>query len=425
MADRVVLTDKLLRAAKPSDKRYDVLDALCPGLLAVVHPSGGITLQLRTRIGAASPIRRAIGKLGQVTVEQARRTARDWIELLHNGTDPKAAQRRARQEAQRAAAHTFDAVFEQFAERKLRTQRRGHQVELAIRRDLLPRFKGWLVSEISHRDIRDAVEQVVTRGAQASAHNCFDAARAIFAFAVERDYIEISPCDRLKRRAIIGVKKARERVLSNDELQAIWRCASRFGYPHGPIWQLLLLTGCRLDEVAGMRWNEIDLARKTWTIPASRYKVGQQHIVPLTEDMLKVLAALPRFRRGDHVFSTTFGETAVNGFSHVKVRLDKRILATLRAMARARGDDPASVQLVPWCNHDIRRTVRTRLAGLRVLDHIAELTIGHSRKGIARMYDLHKYQDEVREALTKWEGLLNSIVAPSPRSDNVVPLRVA
>jgi len=89
MVERVVLTDKLLRSLKPSDKRYDVLDAFCPGMLACVHPSGSITLQLRTRIGSKSPIRRAIGRHGQITVEAARRTARQWLELLHNGGTPR------------------------------------------------------------------------------------------------------------------------------------------------------------------------------------------------------------------------------------------------------------------------------------------------------------------------------------------------
>src|SRR5262245_39244471 len=215
MVERVVLTDKLLRGLAPADKRYDVLDALCPGLLACVQPSGFVTLQLRSRVGSKSPIRRAIGRHGQITVEAARRTARQWLELLHNGGDPKAEQRKARQEAQRQAATTFEAVFEQFVARKLKSQRRGHGVELAIRRDLLPRFKGWPLADIDHRMIREAVEQVVARGAAASAHNTFDAARALFAYAVERDLIEFNPCDRLKRKAVIGAKKARERVLTD------------------------------------------------------------------------------------------------------------------------------------------------------------------------------------------------------------------
>src|SRR5262245_27503746 len=137
-ADRVVLTDKLLRGLAPADKRYDVLDALCPGLLACVHPSGFITLQLRSRIGASSPIRRAIGRHGQITVEAARRIARQWLELLHAGGDPKAEQRKQREAAARAVAATFGVVFEQFVVRKLKAQRRGRAVEAAIRRDLLP-----------------------------------------------------------------------------------------------------------------------------------------------------------------------------------------------------------------------------------------------------------------------------------------------
>jgi integrase len=428
MVERVVLTDRLVKALRPGDKRYDVLDALVPGLLACVNPSGSVVMMLRTRLGARSPIRRAIGRHGRVTVEQARRTARQWLELLHQGGDPKEAQRRAREDERRArdaaaaqASNTFGLVFDSFCARKLKSQRRGYVVERTIRSELLPLWQDRPPAEISHRDVREAIERVIERGAATYAHNVLDAARALFSFAVERDLIEHNPCDRLKRRHVIGRKKHRERTLSDDELRSLWRAAGRLHFPFGPLYKLLMLTGARLNEVAGAHWCEIDLERKVWTVPAERFKTGQQHQVPLTADALAVLATLPRFRRGDAIFTTTFGERPVAGFSKAKRRVDRYMLRTLRALARLRGDDSDGVALTTWTNHDIRRSVRTRLSALRVQDHIAEQVIGHGRKGIARVYDQHRFEDEKREALTKWEALLRSIVAPAPA--NVVALR--
>ena len=165
MTERVVLTDKLVKSLRPADKRYDLIDALVPGLIACVNPGGSVTMMLRTRVGAKSPIRRAIGQYGRVTVEQARRTAREWLELLHKGSDPQEAQRRAQEEDRKAreaaeavASNTFTAVFEKFCVHRLMAQRRGFVVERIIRSELLQLWRDRPIAEISHRELREALE---------------------------------------------------------------------------------------------------------------------------------------------------------------------------------------------------------------------------------------------------------------------------
>jgi integrase len=264
---------------------------------------------------------------------------------------------------------------------------------------------------------------VVDRGASRYAHNVFDAANAVLNFAAAQDMIEANPARLLKRSAVIGPKKHRQRVLGDTELRAFWRASGRLDYPYGPFFRLLLLTGARLDELAGARWREFDLERKTWTIPAERFKSDAEHMIPLTDDALAVLATLPRFNRGDYLFSASFGKAPVSGFSKAKQRLDRHMLDELREIAGQRGDDPKAVALAGFVNHDLRRTVRTRLSALKVPDHIAEAVIGHGRKGIARVYDMHGFADEKREALTKWAMLLRRIVEPPP--ENVVKIRQA
>ena len=137
----------------------------------------------------------------------------------------------------------------------------------------------------------------------------------------------------------MGAKRHRERTLTDAELQAFWWAAGRIPYPFGQLFRLLLLTGVRLNEAAGAHWREFDLDKKLWVIPTERFKSGSEHIVPLSDAACALLASLPRFRRGDFLFSASFGERPINGFSRAKAQLERRMLRTLRALARQRGHE--------------------------------------------------------------------------------------
>jgi integrase len=419
-----VLNDRTIKALKPAPagQRRDLWDTVVPGLGIRSTDKGNHSYVLLSRFpGSRNPTRRAIAEVGALGLAEARTRARRWLGLIGRGIDPAVEVERERLAEQRKQADTFAAVAEKLFTRKLKTQRRGFVVEQIIRKELLPRWGARPVTDITHRDVREIVEGVVDRGAATYAHNVFDAVNAVLNFAAAQDMIEANPARLLKRSAIIGPKRHRQRVLDDAELRALWRASGRLGYPYGSLYQMLILTGTRLDEAAGARWREFDLERKTWTIPAERFKSDAVHMVPLTDDAVAVLGTLPRFNSGDYLFSAKFGKAPVGGFTKVKDRLDRQMLRTLRALARARGDDPRSVQLVHFVNHDLRRTVRTRLSALKVPDHVAEMVIGHGRKGIARIYDQHRFEDEKREALTLWAMRLRSIVTPPPA--NVIALR--
>jgi integrase len=180
-----------------------------------------------------------------------------------------------------------------------------------------------------------------------------------------------------------------------------------------------------LNEAADAAWDEFNFPESVWVIPASRMKgkaaKAQPHAVPLTKDILALLESLPRFKGGRYVFTTTAGRTPAWLTGKIKARLDRRMLRTLKALARTRGEDSALVTLPPFVNHDIRRTVRSRLSRLRVTEEAREAVLAHARPGIKGVYDLHDYLDEKREALELWGARLRSIVEPPPR--NVVVLR--
>lgn len=422
------LTDLKVRSLKPAahGKPYDVKDTQVPGLRVRVLGGGQRTFVLLARFpGSPNPTRRALGAFGDLTLEEAREKASAWRKLLRRGIDPQVQEERDRQAALRQQRTTFAAVAEDFIKDKLPGERKGREVERDIRREFTPAWGKRPISEIAPHDVRAVVKAAKDRGAPYQAHNLLTIARRLFSWAIDQQVygLESSPCERLKPKAIIGRKVFRTRILDADELCAFWRATRHLGYPYAPLFRMLALTGQRKSEVAEAKWSEIDLARKLWTIPAERMKADAAHVVPLSDEVIAILESLPRFKKGDHVFSTTFGVKAVNGFSKAKERLDKRMLCSWRALARARGKDRRKAQIEPWVIHDIRRTMRTGLSALPVPDLVRELVIAHTKPGLHKVYDQHAYLDEKRHALELWAARLWSIVEPAP--PNVVSIALA
>jgi integrase len=455
------LTDRTLRAlhAAPEGTRYEVMDTQAPGLGIRVTDSGQRTFVLITRFpGQNQPTRRALGQYvalndaeekrrymelpeadrkketfegylarayGASTLAGAREKARKWRAMIQSGIDPHTQEERQRHAALRQLRNTFGTVAEDFIKDKLPGERKGREVEREIRREFIPAWGKRPIVEIAPHDVRAVVRAAKDRGAPYQAHNLLTTARRLFSWAIDQQVygLESSPCERLKPKAIIGKKIFRTRILDDDELRAFWRATRRLGYPYAPLFRMLALTGQRKSEVAEARWSEIDLARKLWTIPAERMKADAAHVVPLSDDVVAILESLPRFKKGDHVFSTTFGVKAINGFSKAKERLDKRMLRSWRALGRAGGKDRSKARIEPWVIHDIRRSVRTGLSALPVFDLVRELVIAHTKPGLHKVYDQHAYLDEKRRALDLWAARLRTIVEPAPA--NVVPLIAA
>ncbi len=427
---RKTLTDANVRALKPAapGKRYDVYDTLIPNLLVRTTSKGHKTFALRAKFpGKADRVRREIGEAGRLTVEDARTTARDWLSALARGLDPQREQQR-----RQGQAVTLAEMAEQWLATCVRNkERKAAHVERELRTYVLPEWGDRPVGSITRRDVKELVAHIRDKGIKGEgapyvAHTVLGHLKRLFEWAAdeERFGIEASPAAGIRPTRLIGAKKPRQRSLSDDELRALWRAASKMRYPYGPIFQLALLTGCRNAEVREARWREFDLDAGVWRVPEERFKSGSEHLVTLSGDAVTLLRALPRFKQGDFLFSASFGRTPVHGLSKVKPKLDRLMLHTLRSLSRMRGENPADTTLRPFVTHDVRRTVRTRLASLRVPDEIAEMCLGHGRRGLQRVYDLHSYEPEMRDALERWAVRLRAIVAP-PSPDNVVPLREA
>jgi integrase len=248
--------------------------------------------------------------------------------------------------------------------------------------------------------------------------------RAAFAWAVKRGAVRANPFADLPVAKSIG---KRERVLSDHEIAEIWRAAGDAAWPFGTIVRLLILTGQRRGEVAGMTWGEISENLATWTLPGERTKNGAAHAVPLStaaRDLLR--AVLPadanRHASGELVLPGAVG-TPFAGWSKAKRALDKAI-NDARAKAAKAADAPPAL-LVPWNVHDLRRTVATGLQRLGVRLEVTEAVLNHisgSRGGIAGVYQQHDWAAEKRAALDSWAAHVASIVEDRSTGDNLVTL---
>lgn len=411
MTERKNLTTLSIKALKPAPagKRYMVWDALLPSFGVRVTDKGAKTFIVMKRL-YGKLVRWPVGTFPALSLEKARELARDYLEDIAKGVDPKEKLNSRHKAEERRRRDTFEAVAEAFIAKHVSTLRSGSEIERAIKREFVSRWGKQPVTSVSRRDILDLLDEFVSAGKRHQAHHLLAYLRKMYNWAIARDAygIESSPCDRIKPRDLIGTLEARTHILSDDEIRLIWKATDQLGHPFGMFVKILFLTGQRLREVAGMRWSEINLAKRLWTIPAERMKAEANHIVPLVPEVVAILENLPRKNRGDYVLSTSGGEKAISGFSKAKSTLDGYVAALAEASQKA--SRQAQIKVSPWRYHDIRRTMRTHLSALPVQDIVRELVISHTQQGLHKVYDQYAYADEKREAMQLWTKRLLEIV---------------
>ena len=199
-------------------------------------------------------------------------------------------------------------------------------------------------------------------------------------------------------------------------------------YPWKPLLQILALTAQRRAEVATLRWQDLDGLdghAPLWTLPREATKADRAHTVPLSPEAAAILNDLPR-HEGPYVFTTGDGSRPVSGFTPVKRRLDKAMLAALREAAEEAGGDLETVELPPWKLHDLRRTAASGMARFGTPPHVVAAILNHApgaTQGITAVYNRYSYAEERRTALATWARCLSSLTQED--FGNVVAFKAA
>ena len=326
--------------------------------------------------------RLTLGRYPTVTLGDARHMAIDALRQVAGGRDPVL-------EADKADDQTyqFDAVVTAYVVKHCKRHNKpgtAKESERSLKKHFVSAWGKRDIRDITPAHINEVLDKLIARGIPSEANHALGVVKTLFAWCVDRNMLALSPCDKLRKPA---KHNSRSRVLTDPELKKVWRSFDAEGYPFGYVGKLLVLTAQRRGEVTEMRWNQIDLERKTWTIPAELTKNGRIHVLPLSDAALAILKTIPRLS-DERVFPARNNYTnAISGFTRAKLRFDK-----LSGVSE-------------WTIHDVRRTVATGLAQLSVAPHVIERVLNHvsgTFAGVAGVYNRFQYVDEMRTALDMW-----------------------
>ena len=383
------LTKSAIDALPTPEKEIVYWDQTLPGFGLKITPKGRkVFIVLYRASDGGSRLRKyTIGPHGRITLHNARIEAQKILAARLEGRDPATEKLEARR---RLTADTVPEVVGLYGKLHLSQRRSGREVMQILQRNLVDRVGSRSVHSISKRDVIDLVNAVVDRGSPVAANKSLKVIKSFFNWCVGRAIVERSPCEGIR---IPTVERPRDRVLTDRELAEIIRAARQLGGPYGAIVEVLALTGQRRDEVGRMSWDEVDLDYRVWTLPATRTKNDKPHIVQLSEPAVVVIGAQPR--SGRFVFSRN-GVAPVGDFSSQKRKLD----------------DLCGVS--HWRLHDLRRSAVSGMARLGVAPHVADKILNHvagTISGVAAVYQRHEFLNERRDALERWGGHVESLLA--------------
>ena len=384
------------------DKLRDYPDGRVPGLCLRVFASGRRGWYVKYRQDGRQR-RYKLGDFPTMGLAEARKNAERMRVEVRQGADPVRA-RREREDAQ-----TLGELFEeylQYAAGELAPKTMKER-ERILRGDDLRGLRQLLPAEVTPNDVASALDRIERRGARIMLNRTQGALSTAFRWAVRRRHAGLiaNPVKQLERRFD---EVGRERWLTSDEIQAVWRDIERRAIGAPTALQLVLVTAQRPGEVAGMRWSHID--GSTWTMPAGyrkSKKVSPPHDTYLSSLALGVLSAAKEYHRSQKT----------PGHRKFVFPNPKAPDGHIRAMALSHAAQRANRVLIKagtiesrWTPHDLRRTASTHMTKLGHGRLIVDKVLGHTDTSVAGIYDRHSYQKERQEALDAWGDRLREIV---------------
>jgi integrase len=383
------LTDLSVRNSKPKAARYERSDN-GSGLWLAVQPSGAKSYATRLRLNG-KPIKITHGDAGVLSLADARVLNAEAIKRAKKGVDPRAAKKQEKAQRQIAEANSFEAVALLYLDSKhVKKLRTAGQVHDRLTRLVFPILGDQPVAVIKRSQIVKALDRIEAERGSHMADRVLSDVRCVLNFYAHRDDDFRSPLVKGMGRTSKD-ERQRDRILTDDEIRALWSTGNRFA-------QFLLLTAARRDEVASMRWKEID--GNDWTLPASRNKTKVDLIRPLSKAAMDVLSA----RGHDDEFA--FGaapDKPFRGFDRLKIRL------------------AAESGVKNWRFHDLRRTARSLMSRAGANADHAERCLGHAILGVRGVYDRHEFHAEKAFVFEQLAAQLQSITRPP--NGNVLPLK--
>jgi integrase len=380
----------LKAAAEPGAERTVFWDESMPGFGLVVTKGGNRSFCYQYRAGHKS--RRMTFPFG-LGLEKARREAKKALGGVASGGDPL----QERRKAEALAENTLQSICEEYLRRDGKRLRSRDQIEQTLKRLVYPKLGKRQIGSILRSEIVRLLDKIEDEHGAGMAQNTLAHIRRIMNWHAARTDDFKSPIVRGMARTR-PKERQRERVLTDDELRAVWKAAEASTGPFGYLVRFILLTMTRRCEASDM--PDTELSGDDWIIPGARYKTKRDHVIPLSQAAQDLLASITRIKDVPYLFTT--GDKPVSGFSKFKEAFDEECGVT------------------DWTLHDLRRTSRTLMSRAGVDPDHAERCKGTVIGGIRGVYDRHAYYDEKKRA---FEALANQIDRILNPQDNVIPIR--
>jgi len=379
------LTDKMLRGLKPAASgQIDVWDELLLGFGVRVGTTGRKSFFVGTRINGRYKRITLKPPYDLLSLADARVKAKAIMSDAHAGIGPEL--RKKREEK-----GTFGAVAKSFMQDYAKNHRTRDEMQRIIDR-YLAEWHERQISEITRGEIKELL-RVKARTAPIMANRIKALVSKIFTWALKEEIIEASPALSLDPPGGSEKDRERTRTLSADEIRLVWNSFDKLGYPWGPLFKMLIITGQRCGEVGGMKWSEI--TDDGWHVPNERAKSGRGHLIPLSSLAREILDEVPEI--GELVFRTRLGS-----WSWAKERVDAKI--------------------PHWRLHDLRRTFATHLRSLGVDRLVVSKLLNHAEGGVTKIYDRYTADPEKSAAMERWANRLREIIKDAP-IDSVIQMR--
>jgi integrase len=390
---RKVLTDRMVAALPRKAKRYFHPDPELPGHGVRVLPAGPASFYVIARDAFGKQRWVRLGGVGRIA--DSRELARSVIRRLKDGLEPF--------EPPPVRPDTVADVVATWLKRHVaaRGLRTGDELQRVLERYVLPVWRDRPFAEIRRSDIAHLLDSVEDKHGAWVADSVLAVLRSVAAWYATRHDDYTPPFVKGMRRVPEHARK-RSRILTDDELRAVWKAAEASDDVYGGFVRLALLTGQRREKLAAMKWSDV-AADGTWTIPAAAREKNTAGVLKLPEAATRIINAQPRFAGSPFVF-TGRHNAAISGFSR---RHD--------AFLKASGTDG-------WSPHDLRRCARSLMSRAGVSSEHAERVLGHAIRGVEGTYDRHSYFEQKAAALAKLAALIKRIVR-GEGGKNVLPFR--
>jgi integrase len=407
-----VLADRFVQTVKPPRSgRAEYVDVRVPGLVLRVTHAGAKSWSFRFRdpTRGGKPLARAtIGTFPATSLKEARERAGEMRKLVEAGRNPLAAS---------SGIGSFGALASRYMVEHSTRKKRSHEGDQRnLNLHVLPQWRDKTATSITRLDVIELLEGILRAGKPTLANRVQSLVSSIFTFGMGLDAkLVANPCHRLPKR---GTENVGSRVLSDDEIRLFWNGVATSGQSKhlGLALRLTLLTAARVSEIAGLCRSELDLSepgRSTWEIPGSRTKNSKTQLIPLSplalDTVLELLALIDA--KEQYLFPTRSirrrGPISGHSITRAMAYFSQRLTGDAPAVQTWQADAPSP--------HDLRRTVETQLAKLRIPKEIRDRCLNHVPGDVgAKHYNKYDYFDEKAEAFNRLSLSISAMVNPSP-----------